>query len=77
MENKFRYYGQIQDLTGKAEETINHKFKTIGGLRAFIIERYPKLGNINFKIAQNNSIDKDSSPINGTLIDFLPPFSGG
>ena len=33
MENKFRYYGQIQDLTGKAEETINHKFKTIGGLR--------------------------------------------
>ena len=77
MENKFRYYGQIQDLTGKAEETINHKFKTIGGLRALIIKRYPKLRNINFKIAQNNFIDKDSSPINGTLIDFLPPFSGG
>ena len=33
MEYKLRYFGQLQDLTGKAEETINHKFKTIGELR--------------------------------------------
>ena len=53
MEYKLRYFGQLQDLTGKAEETINHKFKTIGGLRALIVERYPKLSNINFHYKNN------------------------
>ena len=30
-----------------------------------------------FKIAQDNKIDSDSSPLSGNLIDLLPPFSGG
>jgi hypothetical protein len=32
---------------------------------------------VHFKMAQNNKIDIDSSPLRGNLIDLLPPFSGG
>ena len=77
MRIRLRYFGQLQDVTGKSEEFLAEKFTTIGKLRIFLIERYPKLGDINFKMAQNNKIDIDSSQLNGALIDLLPPFSGG
>lgn len=77
MEIRLRYFGQLQEATGKSEEVLKEAFDTIGSLRNFLIQRYPQLKNRNFKIAQDNKIDTDSSPLNGSLIDLLPPFSGG
>ncbi|MDG1761998.1 MAG: MoaD/ThiS family protein [Flavobacteriaceae bacterium] len=77
MEIKLRYFGQLQELTGKSEEVFTVSLDTVGALRQYLIERYPKLDELNFKMAQDNKINSDSSPLNGSLIDLLPPFSGG
>jgi molybdopterin converting factor small subunit len=77
MNLKIRYFGQLQEATGKEEEQLSETFDTLASLKAFLIERYPKLGSLHFKIAQNNKIEEDTSRLNGTLIDLLPPFSGG
>ena len=77
MEIKVRYYGQLQEITGVKEASFTLPFDTIGSLRAHLITIYPDLKNINFKIAHDNKIDSDLSDLNGTLIDLLPPFSGG
>ncbi|MDG2371073.1 MAG: MoaD/ThiS family protein [Flavobacteriaceae bacterium] len=77
MEMKLRYFGQLQEATGKKEEVLTEAFETLGNLRNFLVKRYPELNHVNFKIAQDNKIDSDSSPLSGNLIDLLPPFSGG
>lgn len=77
MELKLRYFGQLQEVTGKGEEILTESFDTVGTLRNYLIGQYPKLNDVNFKIAQDNKIDSDSSPLKGRLIDLLPPFSGG
>ena len=74
---RVRYFGQLQEITGKKEESLTGVFGTIGNLRAHLIRCYPGLEKIHFKIAQDNTIYIDSSEVNGTLIDLLPPFSGG
>ena len=77
MKIKLRYYGQLQEATGKKEEILTEVFETVGSFRKFLVNRYPELNHINFKIAQDNKIVLDSSQFNGYLIDLLPPFSGG
>tara|TARA_B100000989_G_C19406552_1_gene412355 strand:+ start:293 stop:526 length:234 start_codon:yes stop_codon:yes gene_type:complete len=77
MEIKLRYFGQLQEATGKKEEVLTDSFESLGNLRKFLVKRYPKLNHVYFKIAQDNKIDLDSSPLRGNLIDLLPPFSGG
>ena len=77
MKIKLRYFGQLQEATGKKEEVLTETFENLGNLRIFLVKQYPQLNNVNFKIAQDNRIDSDSSPLSGNLIDLLPPFSGG
>ena len=77
MEMKLRYFGQLQEVTGKKEEVLTDSFESLGNLRSFLLKRYPKLNDVHFKMAQENKIDIDSSPLRGNLIDLLPPFSGG
>ena len=77
MEIKLRYYGQLQEATGKSEEIISKHFSTIGQLNDYLIKSYPKLENHNYKIAQNNIIESYNKPLIGDRIDLLPPFSGG
>tara|TARA_B100001027_G_C16244189_1_gene320953 strand:- start:146 stop:379 length:234 start_codon:yes stop_codon:yes gene_type:complete len=77
MEIKLRYYGQLKEVTGKSEEVVNKHFSTIGQLNDYLIKCYPKLENHNYKIAQNNIIESFNNPLVGSLIDLLPPFSGG
>lgn len=77
MEIKVRYFGQLAEFTGKSEEIITQDFKTLEGLKLFLFGRYPKLKEVHFKMAQDNSIESESSELKGTLIDLLPPFSGG
>ena len=77
MEIKLRYFGQLQEATGIKEEVLTDSFESLGNLRKFLVKRYPKLNHVYFKIAQDNKIDLDSSPLRGNLIDLLPPFSGG
>ncbi len=77
MEIKVRYFGQLAEFTGKSEEIMTQDFKTLEGLKLFLFDRYPKLKEVHFKMAQDNSIEPESSELKGTLIDLLPPFSGG
>ena len=77
MEMKLRYFGQLQEATGKKEEILTDSFESLGNLKSFLLKRYPKLNHVHFVMAQENKIDIDSSPLRGNLIDLLPPFSGG
>ena len=74
---KVRYFGQLQEVTGKSEEHFELTLDTTASLRRLLKTLYPKLGTMHFKIAQDNKITSDSSPLKGQLIDLLPPFSGG
>lgn len=77
MEIKVRYFGQLVEFTGKSEEILMQDFKTLEGLKRYLLDRYPKLNEVHFKMAQDHSIESESSELKGTLIDLLPPFSGG
>ena len=77
MKIKVRYFGQLQEVTGKSEEHFELTLDTTASLRRFLKTLYPELGTMNVKIAQDNKITSDSSPLKGQLIDLLPPFSGG
>ena len=74
---KVRYFGQLQEVTGKSEEYFEVTLDTTASLRRFLNTQYPELENMNFTIAQDNKITIDSSPLVGQQIDLLPPFSGG
>ena len=77
MKIQIRYFGQLGEITGKSEEHLEVSCQTIAELRVILIAHYSGLDAIHFKIAQDNSITADSSPLKGQLIDLLPPFSGG
>lgn len=77
MEINIRYFGQLEELTAKKEEVINQEFKTLEELKNHLVRTYPELEKIHFKMAQDNRIEVESSEIKGSVIDLLPPFSGG
>ena len=50
MKIKLRYFGQLQEATGKKEEVLTEAFENLGNLRIFLVKQYPQLNNVNFKI---------------------------
>lgn len=70
-------FGQLQDITGSAEITIDEVTDTEMLLNK-LHNQYPLLKDKKFLIALDKKIIKEKTEINGQQsIALLPPFSGG
>ncbi|MGV6828415.1 MAG: MoaD/ThiS family protein [Flavobacteriales bacterium] len=72
-----KYFGLITEITQCNEEKQEFLGHSINHLKETLINKYPSLKKINFQIAQNQEIVSLETPITGTEIALLPPFSGG
>ncbi len=71
------YYGKLAELTGKPKEEITTDAHTVGALKDRLIDLYPALKKVSFKLAQGQAIADDKDLLTDTNIDVFPPFSGG
>ena len=68
----------IAEATEKVDEELNVQYSSVLGLKEDLVNRYPKLIDMNFKIAVNQQIVTDDySLIGNEEIALLPPFAGG
>ena len=73
-----KYFGMIAEATQKVDEELNVQYSSVLGLKEDLVNRYPKLIDMNFKIAVNQQIVTDDySLIGNEEIALLPPFAGG
>lgn len=75
-----KYFGLIMDLTTKKEEVFELDFNEISAeeLKKILIQKYPQLEKIVYKIAVNEVIISENTKIqHNDTIALLPPFAGG
>ncbi len=73
-----KYFGMTAEASGKEGEELLKHYSSIQELKEDLLNRYPELQNINFKIAANQTlIDDDYDLIGNEEIALLPPFAGG
>lgn len=74
-----KYFGLITEITQTEEEQIEIKnMNVVFDLNVYLLKKYPKLKEVTFNIAQNQSIVTFKSKLNnGDIIALLPPFAGG
>ena len=72
-----KYYGMLAEITQCQEETIAFQPNTVEALLDDVYKKYPKLKEIEFKIAQNNTIIPNNSLLIQNELALLPPFAGG
>ena len=77
MKINIKYFGQIAEVTNRDSEIIEVTAKTISDLTDWIYLKYPDLKNKDFKIAQNQELTTNETPITGDELALLPPFAGG
>ena len=74
---KLKYFGMIAEAIEKSEEEISSA-KDIVALTAELELKYPKLKDLNYKFAVNQSLVADNVPLyDNDEIALLPPFAGG
>jgi molybdopterin converting factor small subunit len=73
---KVLYFGAAQEITGKsAEELYAGDTAT---LRRAILERYPAMSAVSYRIAVNRSLIREESVLSeNDVVAILPPFQGG
>ena len=78
---KVLFFGQLKDVTGRAEDRLElAEGARLDGVFRHYSERFPKLGAMarSIVMARNHEFAALSSPIaDGDEIAFLPPVSGG
>jgi len=78
MKANIKYFGMIAEKIGKTEESIDLDEKNQADLRAYFIQKYEVLNDMNYQIAVNQTlteaIDKNYESVE---IALLPPFAGG
>lgn len=73
-----KYFGMIAEAIGKSQEQIEIECSSVGEFTQYILSKYPKLNNYNYKIAVNQNIVDDEFALSGNVeIALLPPFAGG
>jgi len=73
-----KYFGMTAEASGKTEESFRSNYSSIAELQKDIINKYPKLEKISFKIAANQTIVNDDYLLSeNEEIALLPPFAGG
>lgn len=74
-----RYYGQLAEIAGCAEETqqLEHPF-SLRQLIEKIEAANPAIGELAVTMAVNNRVSNPEKNLNdGDNVDLFPPFSGG
>jgi len=70
------YFGAAQEIAGKADEEL--AAADTASLRMAILDRYPAMRNISFRMALNRTLLREDSDLKeNDLIAILPPFQGG
>ncbi len=70
------YFGAAQEIAGKADEELTAG--DTASLRREILDRYPAMRNISFRMALNRTLLREDSDLKeNDLIAILPPFQGG
>ena len=70
------YFGVAMDITGKEHE--EYEAEDFQALRKQLIERYPAMKAVYFRLALNKKlVDKENTLKDNDIVAILPPFSGG
>jgi len=79
MKLEIKYYGVVAEITGKGNECFENKaLTTTEELEQHLLKKYPKLVDVNFKLAINQQLTDEKATIkDGDEIALLPPFAGG
>lgn len=73
-----KYFGRLQELTGRSEESMPAEQNTVAELKAFLEKKYPDLAQASFTVAVDQQIAEETKDISGASeVALLPPFSGG
>ena len=77
MEINLLAFGQVADITGKAEWNISG-IKNTDELTQHLAEQFPSLLSIKYSMAVNKKIIQENTELkNEDTVAILPPFSGG
>ncbi|WP_282135695.1 MoaD/ThiS family protein [Seonamhaeicola maritimus] len=74
---RIKYLGQIVEVTGKEEETLEVAGGQVSDLLDVLNSKYYQLKNKDFQIAQNQELVSLETELTGFEIALLPPFAGG
>ena len=75
-EVRILYFGAAQEAAGKSGESL--KADDTSTLRKAIIEKYPAMAGIPFRMALNKTMLKGEAALeNDDTVAILPPFQGG
>ena len=77
MQIDVKYFGMLAEITGCNSEQLVISSLEIAGLKEVLLNKYPGFANKDFRIAQNQELVLDTSPLTGEEIGVLPPFAGG
>jgi len=70
------YFGAAQEITCKPAEALNAG--DTASLRKAIIEKYPAMSTVSFRMAVNRSLLREESVLREKdVVAILPPFQGG
>ena len=73
---KVLYFGITQEISGSVSEEFTAL--TTGDLRRQILERYPRMKSVVFRMALNGTmLTSDTSLKERDTVALLPPFAGG
>jgi molybdopterin converting factor small subunit len=73
---KVLYFGAAQQVAGKASEDFTAE--DTASLCEQILERYPAMSRVTFRLALNRNLLKEESLLKeNDIIAILPPFEGG
>ncbi|MEQ8323307.1 MAG: MoaD/ThiS family protein [Vicingaceae bacterium] len=79
MNIQVKYFGQLAEIAGKAEETISlESGANIEWVKNMLLQKY-SLQKAFFRIALNSKISEDENLeiTDGDELAFFPPFAGG
>jgi molybdopterin converting factor small subunit len=71
------FFGSLVDITGQSKQDFNN-FMDTDSLNLYLQKEYPLLGSTKYFIAVNQQkIQVNRILVNGDIVAFMPPFSGG
>ena len=76
---RIRYFGQLVEVVGKAEEFRNFAMGTTLNDLELEIHSNHKLNSMYYRIALNQKIEENKEIVlnNNDEVAFMPPFAGG
>ncbi len=73
---KVLYFGAAREIAGRSDEEI--EADGTAALRRGILERYPAMMDITFRMALNRVLLREDSMLKeNDIVAILPPFEGG